>query len=133
MPPAYNTPGVFRQELFLKPPPVLETGVPGFVGFVGPPTSGGLGYAAGGTDPSVAPTVAPAATGQLPAGTYFVRITSYYADGESAASPEASATLDAPGSIVISAPVERPAGALGYRVYAGVNSGGLDMTKETDK
>jgi phage tail sheath protein FI len=29
----YKSPGVYRQEEFLKPPPVLQTGVPGFVGF----------------------------------------------------------------------------------------------------
>lgn len=38
----YNSPGVYRQEIFLKPPPVLQTGVPGFVGFAGPPPGGSL-------------------------------------------------------------------------------------------
>jgi uncharacterized protein len=33
---AYLSPGVYRQEVLLKPPPALQTGVPGFVGFVGP-------------------------------------------------------------------------------------------------
>jgi phage tail sheath protein FI len=33
---AYNSPGVYRQEVFLKPPPILQTGVPGFVGFADP-------------------------------------------------------------------------------------------------
>lgn len=32
----YNSPGVYRQEIFLKPPPVLQTGVPAFVGFASP-------------------------------------------------------------------------------------------------
>jgi phage tail sheath protein FI len=32
----YYSPGVYRQEIFLKAPPVLQTGVPGFVGFAGP-------------------------------------------------------------------------------------------------
>lgn len=32
----YNSPGVYRQEVFRKIPPVLQTGVPGFVGFAGP-------------------------------------------------------------------------------------------------
>jgi len=32
----YKSPGVYRQEVFLKPPPVLQTGVPGFVGFAVP-------------------------------------------------------------------------------------------------
>jgi phage tail sheath protein FI len=36
----YNSPGVYRQEVFLQPAPVLQTGVPGFVGFVGPPPDG---------------------------------------------------------------------------------------------
>ena len=36
----YNSPGVYRQEVFLKPSPVLQTGVPGFVGFAGPPPGG---------------------------------------------------------------------------------------------
>jgi phage tail sheath protein FI len=31
----YNSPGVYRQEIFLKAPPALQTGVPGFVGFAG--------------------------------------------------------------------------------------------------
>src|SRR5262245_2777499 len=30
---SYNTPGVYRQEVFLKPETRLPTGVPGFVGF----------------------------------------------------------------------------------------------------
>jgi Bacteriophage tail sheath protein len=38
----YNSPGVYRQEVFLKPPPVLQTGVPGFVGFAAPPPGGNL-------------------------------------------------------------------------------------------
>ena len=29
----YKTPGVYRQEVFLKPETRLPTGVPGFVGF----------------------------------------------------------------------------------------------------
>jgi phage tail sheath protein FI len=36
----YKSPGVFRQEAFLKPPPVLQTGVPGFVGFAVLPPAG---------------------------------------------------------------------------------------------
>ncbi len=36
----YNSPGVYRQEVFLRPSPVLQTGVPGFVGFAGPPPGG---------------------------------------------------------------------------------------------
>jgi phage tail sheath protein FI len=31
----YKSPGVYRQQVFLNPPPVLQTGVPGFVGFAG--------------------------------------------------------------------------------------------------
>lgn len=31
--PTYQSPGVYRQEKFLKPKPALPTGVPGFVGF----------------------------------------------------------------------------------------------------
>jgi phage tail sheath protein FI len=38
----YNSPGVYRQEIFLKPPPVLQTGVPGFVGFAAAPPGGTL-------------------------------------------------------------------------------------------
>src|SRR5690349_19278241 len=30
----YQTPGVYREEVILKSPPELQTGVPGFVGFV---------------------------------------------------------------------------------------------------
>ncbi|HEU0082253.1 MAG TPA: phage tail sheath subtilisin-like domain-containing protein [Bradyrhizobium sp.] len=33
----YHSPGVYRQESFPKPSPVLQTGVPGFVGFAGAP------------------------------------------------------------------------------------------------
>ncbi len=33
MPTAYKTPGVYREEIFLKPEVSLPTGVPGFVGF----------------------------------------------------------------------------------------------------
>jgi phage tail sheath protein FI len=33
MAPSYKTPGVYREELFLKPETRLPTGVPGFVGF----------------------------------------------------------------------------------------------------
>jgi len=29
----YKSPGVFREEVIIKPPPVLATGVPGFVGY----------------------------------------------------------------------------------------------------
>jgi phage tail sheath protein FI len=38
---AYTSPGVYRQEVFLKPAPALQTGVPGFVGFASP-TPGGM-------------------------------------------------------------------------------------------
>jgi phage tail sheath protein FI len=40
MAPTYNSPGVYRQEVFLKPPAGLQTGVPGFVGFADPPAGG---------------------------------------------------------------------------------------------
>jgi phage tail sheath protein FI len=30
---AYKSPGVYREEVLLKPAPVLQTGVPGFIGF----------------------------------------------------------------------------------------------------
>lgn len=33
---AYRTPGVYREEVFLRPPEALPTGVPGFVGFALP-------------------------------------------------------------------------------------------------
>ena len=36
----HSRPGVYRQEVFLKPPPALQTGVPAFVGFAGPPPGG---------------------------------------------------------------------------------------------
>jgi uncharacterized protein len=36
----YKSPGVYRQEVFLKTPPVLQTGVPGFVGFAELPPGG---------------------------------------------------------------------------------------------
>src|SRR5262245_18018517 len=42
MAPLYKTPGVYRQEIFLKPEARLPTGVPGFVGFAdeAPPPGG---------------------------------------------------------------------------------------------
>jgi phage tail sheath protein FI len=42
MAPRYKTPGVYRQEIFLKPETRLPTGVPGFVGFAdaAPPPDG---------------------------------------------------------------------------------------------
>ncbi len=41
MPLSYKTPGVYRQEVFLKPQTVLPTGVPGFVGFANEGSQGG--------------------------------------------------------------------------------------------
>lgn len=38
----YNSPGVYRQEVFLKPPRVLQTGVPGFAGFATPLSGGSI-------------------------------------------------------------------------------------------
>jgi phage tail sheath protein FI len=38
----YPSPGVYRQEVLLKPPPALQTGVPGFVGFAGPRGGGNI-------------------------------------------------------------------------------------------
>jgi uncharacterized protein len=35
MPAVYRSPGVYRQDVFLKPEVRLPTGVPGFVGFAG--------------------------------------------------------------------------------------------------
>ena len=40
MPQAFGSPGVYRQEVVMRPPPVLETGVPAFVGIAGPPPGG---------------------------------------------------------------------------------------------
>src|SRR5215831_15814908 len=39
---AYSRPGVYPQEVFLKPPAVLQTGVPGFVGFASPLAGGDI-------------------------------------------------------------------------------------------
>ena len=39
--PLYNTPGVYRQEIFLQPEAHLPTGVPGFVGFANASGQGG--------------------------------------------------------------------------------------------
>lgn len=36
----YNSPGIYRQEIFLKAPQMLQTGVPGFVGFASLPPGG---------------------------------------------------------------------------------------------
>lgn len=120
----YNSPGVYRQEIFIKAPPVLQTGVPGFVGFAGPPALGGLGNPPGEPDPPGAPTVtAGPVSGTLPPGTYFTRITFYDATGESAASPETSTVLPVRGSLVVQAPALRPPQAGGYKVYIGATSG----------
>ncbi|MGH9535651.1 MAG: hypothetical protein ACRD2E_12425 [Terriglobales bacterium] len=72
------------------------------------------------------PTAAPILTdsednGSLPAGTYFVEVTTYNATGESLPSPEAMAVLPAPGALAISAPA-LPTGA-SYGVYIGTASG----------
>jgi uncharacterized protein len=40
---AYRSPGVYRQEIFLDPPPLLQTGVPAFVGFADPLAGSALG------------------------------------------------------------------------------------------
>ncbi len=40
---AYRSPGVYRQEVFLDPPPLLQTGVPAFVGFADPLPNSKLG------------------------------------------------------------------------------------------
>jgi hypothetical protein len=40
---SYATPGVYRQDLFLKPETKLPTGIPGFVGFATPRNSGEVG------------------------------------------------------------------------------------------
>jgi len=40
----YNSPGVYRQEVFLTAPPVLQTGVPAFVGFAGAPPGGTITF-----------------------------------------------------------------------------------------
>jgi len=120
----YNSPGVYRQEVFLKAPPVLQTGVPGFVGFSGPPVVGGLGYEVGRRAPLVAPTVtANTASGALPAGTYFTKIAYFDASGESIASPEATTILAAQGSLIVNAPVDQPAAASGYNIYICSRSG----------
>jgi hypothetical protein len=41
MAPTYKTPGVYQQEVFLKPQSPLPTGVPGFVGFANEGRQGG--------------------------------------------------------------------------------------------
>src|SRR5262245_18457708 len=38
---SYNTPGVYRQDVFLKPETRLPTGVPGFLGFADAGSDGG--------------------------------------------------------------------------------------------
>jgi hypothetical protein len=124
MSPTYNSPGVYRQEVFLKPPPVLQTGVPGFVGFAGPPAAGGLGHAIGIPDPDATPAAAVDTTaGALTPGTYYLTITYYGEAGESIASPEAEVVLTSPGSLVVSAPDVQPPLASGYNVYVGTSSG----------
>jgi phage tail sheath protein FI len=41
MTPIYKTPGVYREEIFLKPEAQLPTGVPGFIGFADAGSQGG--------------------------------------------------------------------------------------------
>src|SRR5262245_53348675 len=41
MAPIYKTPGVYREEIFLKPEARLPTGVPGFIGFADAGGQGG--------------------------------------------------------------------------------------------
>lgn len=73
-------------------------------------------------DPLAAPAVtASQGNGSLPAGAYFVEVTTYNSTGESLPSPEAAAVLPAPGALSVEPP-PLPAGA-SYAVYIGTSSG----------
>lgn len=61
--------------------------------------------------------------GTLPAGTYFVKTALQDASGVSNVSPEASFTLSAPGTLIVTAPGVQPANASGFRIYIGTASG----------
>jgi hypothetical protein len=89
------------------------------------PSSGSLGITQNGnTLPTpAAPTVTTStASGTLPAGTYYVKITYKSGGGHSAASAEASAVLSAQGSITVSSPAST-AYSYSYDVYASTSSG----------
>ena len=124
MPQPYRSPGVYRQELFLKAPPVLQTGVPGFAGFAGPPVNGGLGNTTLIPAPTTPPQVEVDVKGtNLPAGTYSTKITYFDTSGETIASPATASTLTTGGSLLVRPPADQPAQAAGYKIYAGLNQG----------
>lgn len=73
-------------------------------------------------DPVAPPALtASQGNGSLPAGAYFVEVTTYNSSGESLPSPEAVAVLPAPGALAV-APPPLPPGA-SYAVYIGTSSG----------
>jgi hypothetical protein len=73
-------------------------------------------------DPTAPPVVtASQGNGTLPAGTYFVDVTTINSGGESLPSPETVVVLPAPGALTVSPPAV-PAGA-SFAVYIGMASG----------
>jgi hypothetical protein len=81
----------------------------------------GVGYAGAVAAPGVGTVTAIAGASGLPAGTAFVKVTSYTGMGESLPSAEKSATVTAGQALVI--PITPVAGALSYGVYVGTATG----------
>lgn len=78
-----------------------------------------------GTTPPLSPTLSAGSGGALAAGTVYVRLTYVTANGETAASQEASVIVAANGSVQIATPIPDFYGiAAGWNCYAGLKSFG---------
>jgi hypothetical protein len=85
-----------------------------------------VGNLVGVPDPLALPVVTTnTASGTLPAGTYYVKITYVGAGGQSVPSPETTVVLSAQGTLNIQAPAIQPTAATGFfNVYIGTTPGG---------
>jgi hypothetical protein len=82
------------------------------------------GNVVGVADPLVAPVLTTnTASGTLPAGTYFVKITYVSLSGQSLPSPQGVAILSTQGTINVNSPLIHPSSATGYNVYIGTSTG----------
>lgn len=101
--------------------------VPGVAQIVGQPVqcyTDNFGNIVGEPDQTTAPSASVnLGSGTLAAGTYFVKTALQDTSGVSNVSPEASFTLSAPGTLIVTAPGVQPANASGFRIYIGTASG----------
>lgn len=83
-------------------------------------------------DPTATPVAsANLASGSVPAGTYYIRITYYGSMVETLPSPTRSVVLSGTGRLLVTAPVLQPVGATGYKVYVGTVSGSEKLQATT--